>query len=174
MSEQESGGDRGAGRTARSRRDAQQGARCAGQWGAVRRAGGAGRQRARGGRGAWPSGPRPTWRLQLGRVRAERFLLSLPLAESRGRSKESLTPTRSARAPAAQPSSGPNKPCENSPTKARSGLELPVSASLLRTLSLVFLSKRPIEFWGLWFCSIKNAPWKTGKFLARNQPIRSL
>lgn len=51
MSEQESGGDRGAGRTARSRRDAQQGARCAGQWGAVRRAGGAGRQ---GSLAVWP------------------------------------------------------------------------------------------------------------------------
>lgn len=64
--------------------------------------------------------------------------------------------------------SGPDTPCENSPNKARASLELPVSATLLRTLSLVFLSERPIEFWGLWFYSIKKALWKTGKFLAQN------
>lgn len=149
--------ERGAGERREKRRHGEQGARCAEQ-GSV------------GGEGecAWPSGPRPTWRLQLGRVRAmpAQSATRRVARPPQGRKRQSAT--RSSSATGAQPRSGPDTPCENSPTKARASLELPASTSLLRTLSLAFLSERPIEFWGVWFWSIKSAPWKTGKILAQN------
>lgn len=142
-------------------RDSERGDRGAECKAATRRAGELGE-----GEGAWPTGPRPTWRLQLGRVRATLAQSATRRVARPQQDRERQTPTPTATG--AQPRSGPDNPCENSPTKARASLELPVSASLFRTLSLVFLSERPIEFWGLWFCSVKSAPWKTGKFLAQN------
>lgn len=112
-------------------------------------------------------GPRPTWMLQLGRATVIPTL-SARARPRRGRSR----PEHRASRPLAR------SPCEDSPAKARAGLELPAAATaLFRTLSPVFLSERPIEFWGLWFGSPRSAPWKArgrGKNVAQNQPIPSL
>lgn len=96
-----------------------------------------------------PPGPRPTWMLRLGRV-------SPPLAVRVGRQKPPERLRHWCEALAVTP-----QPCENPPTGAGAGFKLPFPSlsSWLRTLRLVFLSERLIEFWGLWSCSIKSASW---------------